>query len=189
MGVELVYEALILGQGRTPNGSGQKGRRIEVLHGQLSGTDKEALKRRTRDVGWSTAFHWCRYLDDTVKHAQRKYLMYDTQRQRQGTSFPTHGPPASPVWCGCSRKRSNRSPSASTSSAAFRTRETIARGTGIRELSRLRRVYGPGNWRKRKGTARIRLENGAVRLAELHWYEAHGIGRREFKRKRNLNQQ
>ena len=67
--------------------------------------------------------------------------------------------------------------------------ETIVRGTGIRELSRLRRAYGLGNWRKRKGVARIRLENGAVRLAELHWYEAHGIGRREFKRKRYLDRQ
>ena len=67
--------------------------------------------------------------------------------------------------------------------------ETIARGAAIRELSRLRRTYGPGNWRKRKGVARIRPENGAVRLAELHWYEAHGIGRREFKRKRYLDRQ
>ena len=45
--------------------------------------------------------------------------------------------------------------------------ETIAQGTGIRELPRLRRVYGPGNWRKRKGTARIQLDNGDIRLAEL----------------------
>ena len=67
--------------------------------------------------------------------------------------------------------------------------ETIARGTGIRELSRSRRAYGLGNWRKRKGIARIRLENGVVRLAEPHWYEAHGIGRREFKRKRYLDRQ
>ena len=65
--------------------------------------------------------------------------------------------------------------------------ETIARGTGIRELRRLRQAYGAGNWRKRKGVARIRLENGETRLAELHWYEAHGIGRREFKRKRYLD--
>ena len=65
--------------------------------------------------------------------------------------------------------------------------ETIARGAGIRELSRLRRTYGLGNWRK--GNASIRLENGAVRLAELHWYEAHGVGRREFKRKRYLDGQ
>lgn len=65
--------------------------------------------------------------------------------------------------------------------------ETIAQGTGIRELPRLRRIYGPGNWRKRKGTARIQLNNGDTRLAELHWYEAHGIGRREVKRKRYLD--
>ena len=67
--------------------------------------------------------------------------------------------------------------------------ETIARGSGIRELPRLGRTYGPGNWCKRKGVARIRLENGAVRLAEVHWYEAHGIGRRERKRKRYLDRQ
>jgi len=65
--------------------------------------------------------------------------------------------------------------------------ETIAQGTGIRELPRLRRTYGPGNWRKRKGTARIQLDNGDIRFAELHWYEAHGIGRRELKRKRYLD--
>ena len=65
--------------------------------------------------------------------------------------------------------------------------ETIARGPGIRELPRLRRVYGRGNWRKLKGVARIRLVTGRVRLAELHWYEAHGIGRKEIKRKRYLD--
>ena len=65
--------------------------------------------------------------------------------------------------------------------------ETIARGSGIREIRRLRREYGLGNWRKMKGIARIRLSNGTERLAELHWYEAHGIGRHEFKRKRYLD--
>jgi len=55
------------------------------------------------------------------------------------------------------------------------------------QLPRPRRVYGPGNWRKRKGTARIQLDNGDIRLAELHRYEAHGIGRREMKRKRYLD--
>ena len=65
--------------------------------------------------------------------------------------------------------------------------ETIARSSGIRELARLKRMYGHGRWRKRKGVARIRLRNGSVRLAELHWYEAHGIGRRELKRKRYLD--
>ena len=65
--------------------------------------------------------------------------------------------------------------------------ETIARGSGIRDLARLRRTYGRGNWRKVKGAARIRLATGRVRLAELHWYEAHGIGRKEIKRKRYLD--
>ena len=66
--------------------------------------------------------------------------------------------------------------------------ETIAAGQGIRELLRLRRLYGRGRWRKMKGAARIRLRNGRIRLAELHWYEAHGIGKKEFKRKRFLDQ-
>ena len=65
--------------------------------------------------------------------------------------------------------------------------ETIATGRRIHDLSRLRRLYGKGYWRKMKGAARIRLRNGRVRLAELHWYEAHGIGKKEFKRKRYLD--
>jgi hypothetical protein len=65
--------------------------------------------------------------------------------------------------------------------------ETIAIGRGIRELPRLRRLYGKGRWRKMKGVARIRLKDGRTRLAELHWYEAHSIGRKEFKRKRYLD--
>lgn len=65
--------------------------------------------------------------------------------------------------------------------------ETIAVGTSIRDLPRLRRVYGKGRWRKMKGVARVRLRDGRVHLAELHWYEAHGIGRKEIKRKRNLD--
>ncbi len=65
--------------------------------------------------------------------------------------------------------------------------EAIASGSGIRELSRLRRLYGQGRWRKMKGIARVRLKDGRIRLAELHWYEAHGIGRKEFKRKRFLD--
>ncbi len=64
--------------------------------------------------------------------------------------------------------------------------ETIAIGRGIRELPRLRKLYGKGRWRKMKGVARIRLTNGSIRVAEVHWYEAHGIGRKEFKRKRYL---
>jgi hypothetical protein len=62
--------------------------------------------------------------------------------------------------------------------------ETIAVGKAIRDIARLRRVYGAGRWRKLKGVATIRLTNGRIRIAELHWYEAHGIGRKEIKRKR-----
>jgi hypothetical protein len=65
--------------------------------------------------------------------------------------------------------------------------EAIAAGPGIRDLRRLRRLYGKGRWRKMKGVARIRLPDGWIRLAELHWYEAHGIGRKELKTKRYLD--
>ena len=63
---------------------------------------------------------------------------------------------------------------------------TIARGRQIRELDRLKRVYGPGRWIKRKGVARVRLPDGSISLAEMHWYEAHGVGKRELKVKRLL---
>ena len=65
--------------------------------------------------------------------------------------------------------------------------EAIAVGTAIRDLARLRRVYGAGRWRKLKGIATIRLANGRIRVAELHWYEAHGIGKKEIKRKRYVD--
>ena len=65
--------------------------------------------------------------------------------------------------------------------------EIIAVGSRIRELSRLRRLYGSARWRKLKGVALIRLRNGRLRKAELHWYEAHGIGKKEIKRKRYLD--
>jgi hypothetical protein len=52
--------------------------------------------------------------------------------------------------------------------------ETFATGSSIRELQRLRKFYGRGRWRKRKGIARVRLPDSTVRLAEVHWYEAHG---------------
>lgn len=64
--------------------------------------------------------------------------------------------------------------------------ETIAQGKGIRERARLVKIYGRGRWRKRKGTAAIRLSSRQTVKAELHWYEAHGVGRREFKVKRIL---
>ncbi|MBI4628305.1 MAG: hypothetical protein HY729_06315 [Candidatus Rokubacteria bacterium] len=62
-----------------------------------------------------------------------------------------------------------------------RSIETIAAGRAIRQLRRLRRRYGKGKWRKRKGLATVRLRDGTVHKAEVHWYEAHGIGRREMK--------
>ena len=65
--------------------------------------------------------------------------------------------------------------------------ETIAVGGRIREIMRLRRQYGLGRWRKVKGIARVRLTNGNVRKAEIHWYEAHGIGRKKMKIKRFLD--
>jgi hypothetical protein len=67
------------------------------------------------------------------------------------------------------------------------TIETIAVGSGIHELPRLKRLYGKGRWRKMKGQALVRLRSGRVRLAELHWYEAHGVGKKEIKRKRYLD--
>ena len=62
--------------------------------------------------------------------------------------------------------------------------ETIAAGTGIREIARLRRTYGRARWRKLKGLALVRIASGEVFRAEIHWYEASGVGRKEFKIKR-----
>ena len=59
----------------------------------------------------------------------------------------------------------------------------IASGLGIRDRRRLHRVYGRGRWRKLRGIATVRLLDDTIHLAEVHWYEAHGIGRREFKLK------
>ena len=64
--------------------------------------------------------------------------------------------------------------------------ETIASGRAIREVRRLNRIYGKTTWRKRKGIAKIRLTDGTVRLAELHWYEGHGKGKKETKIKKYL---
>ena len=65
--------------------------------------------------------------------------------------------------------------------------ETIAIGNSIRDIARLRKKYGDGHWRKIKGIAMVRLSSGRIRQAEIHWYEAHGIGRKEIKRKRYLD--
>ena len=64
--------------------------------------------------------------------------------------------------------------------------ETIATGRGIRERARLVKFYGRGRWRKRKGIADIRLNSGQIVRAEIHWYEATGIGKRELKIKHIL---
>jgi hypothetical protein len=65
--------------------------------------------------------------------------------------------------------------------------ERIAAGPGIRELSQLRKQFGRGRWRKLKGFALVRLPSGTIRRVELHWYEAHGIGKRKIKIKRYIN--
>jgi len=65
--------------------------------------------------------------------------------------------------------------------------EAFASRTSIRDLEKLEERYGRGNWRKMKGVAMVRLQTGRVRRAEIHWYEAHGIGRKEMKRKRYLD--
>jgi hypothetical protein len=69
----------------------------------------------------------------------------------------------------------------------IRRAETIAVGRQIRGLKRLVRAYGRGYWRKRKGIAQVRLADGTNKEAEVHWYEATGIGRKELKIKRYLD--
>ncbi|MGH9799232.1 MAG: hypothetical protein ACRD82_02620 [Blastocatellia bacterium] len=59
--------------------------------------------------------------------------------------------------------------------------ETMAVGGGIRDLAKLRKKFGSGRWRKMKGIAKVKLLDGTVHTAEIHWYEAHGIGKRDFK--------
>ena len=65
--------------------------------------------------------------------------------------------------------------------------ETIASGDGIRDLPYLEERFGRGKWRKLKGFATVRLEDGTIAEAELHWYEAHGIGKRWRKIKRYID--
>lgn len=66
--------------------------------------------------------------------------------------------------------------------------EVIAAGPGVRIRSYLRKTHGRARWRKLKGTATVRLPNGVLRAVELHWYEAHGFGKRDIKIKRYLDQ-
>ena len=61
--------------------------------------------------------------------------------------------------------------------------EIIARGIGVRNSKRLCKRYGGKRWRKLKGVGTVRLTDGTIRLAEIHWYEAHGVGKKEFKLK------
>ncbi|HTY83926.1 MAG TPA: hypothetical protein VMB19_06895 [Silvibacterium sp.] len=65
--------------------------------------------------------------------------------------------------------------------------ELIASGKAIRERNRLWKAYGKGRWRKLKGTADVEFSDGTIRHAEIHWYEAHGIGPKEYKIKRILD--
>jgi hypothetical protein len=62
--------------------------------------------------------------------------------------------------------------------------ERIAGGSSVRAARWLRDRYGPGDWSKRKGIAVVRLVDGTIRRAEVHWYEAHGIGKKKLKIKR-----
>ena len=64
--------------------------------------------------------------------------------------------------------------------------EVIAQGHGIKNINRLNKVYGRANWRKLKGTCTIELRTGVIRKAEVHWYEGHGLGKKELKLKRYL---
>ena len=65
--------------------------------------------------------------------------------------------------------------------------ETMAIGGSIRDIMRLQKQFGRGRWRKLKGLAKVRLQSGQIRNAELHWYEAHGIGKKKMKIKRFLD--
>ena len=70
---------------------------------------------------------------------------------------------------------------------AIEKTELIAAGHGLRCLRQLRKAYGGVRWRKLKGVARVSLPDGTVRRAEIHWYEAHGVGQKEHKVKRYLD--
>lgn len=64
--------------------------------------------------------------------------------------------------------------------------ETIAIGGNILDIMRLRKQFGQGRWKKLKGDVQVRLPTGVIRMAEIHWYEAHGIGKKKIKIKRFL---
>ena len=65
--------------------------------------------------------------------------------------------------------------------------QTIAVSRNIRILSLLQKRYGKGRWRKLKGVANVRLNDGTIRISEIHWFEAHGIGKKKMRIKRYLD--
>jgi hypothetical protein len=69
----------------------------------------------------------------------------------------------------------------------IRSIEPIATGGRIKDIMRLRKQYGSAKWRKLKGVAKVHLQSGSICSAEIHWYEAHGIGRKKLKIKRLLD--
>ena len=70
----------------------------------------------------------------------------------------------------------------------IRNREVIAKGTSVKIRKRLEKLYGHGNWKKMKGIAKVRFSDGSVKLAEIHWFEAHGIGKKNIKVKYYLGE-
>jgi len=63
----------------------------------------------------------------------------------------------------------------------IRNEEVIAKGSSVKIRKRLEKLYGHGNWKKMKGIAEVRLSDGSVKQAEIHWFEAHGIGKKNIK--------
>jgi len=70
----------------------------------------------------------------------------------------------------------------------IRNKEVIAKGASVKIRKRLEKLYGHGNWKKMKGIAKVRLSDGSVKLAEIHWFEAHGIGKKNIKVKYYLGE-
>ena len=93
--VELAYKALLLAQGTKPPGDPGKGHRVLILHRKLDASDKRILEEEILQIGWTSVQEWLRYMDETVRPAHRRYLMYDLTGQRRGVTYPTHGPASS----------------------------------------------------------------------------------------------
>ena len=89
---ELAYKALLLAQGTRPPGDPGKGHRVLILHRKLEVSDKRLLEAEILQIGWPTVDEWLRYMDETVRPAHRRYLMYDLTGQRRGVTYPTYGP-------------------------------------------------------------------------------------------------